>query len=207
MLMDNTLAFWDTETSSIDPNTTQVLSIGCVMVNPRKLEIIPNSEFYSLVKPTNEATVEAQALEKNKLKLEDLREAPELSVVWPTFARYLDGYKKEKTKWGCPVQCGYNITEFDSIIAKRYNQQFNIGEMWHPFHSIDVMLDLLRWRHNENIRSISFDNTRKYMGMSAEGAHNSLQDAKDSATLGIKFLLLYRSIKPRFENCFGVKSE
>jgi len=203
MLLKNNLCFWDTETSSIDPKTTQILSIGAVIVDPKKLEIIPDSEFYSMVKPEDVARIEAKALEINKLELSILDKQPTIDIVWKNFAKYTEKYRKEKGVWGGPVSCGYNISKFDEVIANRMNERFGINNMFHPTHQLDVMLDILRWRHQEDIKSISFDNMRKYMGMISAGAHNSLQDSKDAAALGIKFLKLYRSIKIRFQDAFS----
>lgn len=202
MLLSNNICCWDTETSSVCAKTCQVLSIGAVIIDSKKLEIIPNSEFYSLVKPEDVKTVEAKALEINKLNLDELDKAPEINVVWSNFSHYLETYRKGKGKWGCPLSGGYNTSGYDDIIAARLNERFSIKEMFHPIHRMDVMSDILRWRHDEDIKSISFDNIRKWLGMESEGAHNSLKDAKDAAALIIRFLNLYRSIKPRFANAF-----
>lgn len=203
-MIKNNYIFWDTETSSAEPGTTQVLSLGAIAVNPRTLEVIPNSEFYSLVKPEDESTVEKQALEKNKLKLEDLKDAPTIDVVWKNFSTYVDNYKTEKGKWGKPVPGGFNIANFDMIISRRLNERFKV-ELWHPFLMFDVLSDYIRFTENDaNVTSVSFDSVRKRMGMSAAGAHNSLQDSKDAAALALKFVKMYRTIKPKFENAFGV---
>ena len=204
---NNYYVFWDTETSSIDPNVAQILSLGAVAVDPRRLEIIEDSEFYTLVKPEDEATIEPKALEVNKLKLEDLRQAPTIETAWKSFVSYLDKYKKGKNKWGRPIAGGYNIVGYDLIIAERLNNKFGLKDLFHPRDKLDVMQDMFRWTEsNAEITSLSFDNMRQWLGMSQESkdnAHNALSDAKDAAYLGIRLLNLYRNVKVRFANAFA----
>lgn len=200
-MITNTLIIYDFETSSTDIDTTQILSIGAVAVDPRKLEVIASSEFYSLVQPEDEKTVQPKALEVNKLTLDELRKAPVIDVVWKNFAGYVGNYGK--TLWKKPIPGGFNISGFDNPICRRMNARFKT-ELWHPFLYYDVLDDIKRWTwNNPEIKSMSFDNIRKWMGMPSEGAHNALQDSKDAATLAIRFLKLYESIKPKFANSFG----
>lgn len=204
-MITNNYVFWDTETSSVDPDTTQVLSLGAVAVNPRTMEIIPGSEFYSLVRPEIEELLEAKAMEVNKLVLSELRQAPTIDVVWKNFGTYVDKYKSGKNKWGRPIPGGMNINNFDMIISRRLNARYKM-ELWHPFNTLDILSDFFRWFENDpEIKSLSFDNMRKYLGMnqeSIENAHNALQDSKDAAIIAGRFIKLYRNIKPKFKGAF-----
>ena len=82
---------YDTETGSRNPNTTQAIQLACIAIEPRSLEIIPNSEFESLIKPEFDEIkckelgidpLEDQALAVNGKTREELAKAPQLKVVW-----------------------------------------------------------------------------------------------------------------------------
>ena len=59
--------------------------------------------------------------------------------------------------------------------------------------------------NNPEIKSISMDNMREYMGLSDENAHDALQDVKDTANIMIRFMKFYRGLASRtkFEKAFA----
>ena len=59
--------------------------------------------------------------------------------------------------------------------------------------------------NNPDIKSISMDNMRDYMGLSDENAHDALQDVKDTANIMIRFMKFQRSLASRtkFEKAFA----
>ena len=198
---------FDYESVSVDPHTTQPLSLGAVIIEPRKLEIVPNSEFYSLIKPSDPDKVEAKALEVNKLKMEDLMKAPDLKTVWNNFVQYVEKYNKNKSKFTAPVPMGYNIERFDLIITDRLMKQFGTKTLFHCRDTMDLMKDFYRWtENNPKVKSISLDTVREMLGIATAGKHNALEDAKDCAAIGIRMLSLYRNIKVKFENSFAIKN-
>ena len=204
MANKNYFACWDTETSAKDPNNAQILSIGCVIIDPKTLDIIPNSEFYSMVQPEDEGKVEAKALEVNKLKLEDLRTAPQATVVLNNFASYLKKYSIGANKWGKVIPTGYNILNYDMIVMERALKVNKLNlDLWHPTHKVDIMTDFFRWfHHDEEITSLSLDSMRDYLGISRSNAHNALGDAMDCGKIWIRLLKLYKSIKVKFKGSF-----
>lgn len=203
---------FDFETSSVNPHTTQILSVGAVVVHPKKLEIVPGSEFYSKVRPEDPSRVEAKALEVNRLTMEELMEAPPIEAVWPRFASYIKSYNNGKTIFTAPIPMGYNIVSFDLVILDRMARRFkNVdGEgtpnLFHFRDKMDLITDMFRWtEYRSDIKSLSFDNMRKWLGMSGGNAHNALQDSIDAANLGIRILKLHRHLSPsvQFENAFN----
>ena len=204
---------FDFETSSVDPYTTQVLSIGAVAIHPKKLEIVPNSEFYTLVQPEDKDRVEAKALEINKLTMAELldNKNPTIEGAWKSFVKYIKTYNTGNNVFTKPIPVGYNIVNYDLIIVDRLARRFkNVDSSGSPniFHfrdKIDLIHDVFKWTENRNdITSLSFDNIRGWMGLSSDGAHHALKDSQDAAKLAIKFLGLYRYISPRveFKECF-----
>jgi len=68
------------------------------------------------------------------------------------------------------------------------------------------MREVWMWtENNKDIKSISMDSIRDWLGMSKENAHDALQDVKDTAAVLIKFMKLYRYYAPKvqFEKAFA----
>lgn len=64
-----------------------------------------------------------------------------------------------------------------------------------PRDSIDLMGLLFMWTENlEEVKSLSMDATRDWLGISKEGAHKADKDVMDGAKVLIKFLKFHRSI-------------
>jgi len=65
---------------------------------------------------------------------------------------------------------------------------------------MDLMRDVFMWtENNPQIKSVSMDAIRDWMGISKENAHDALQDVKDTALVLIKFLKLYRRFAPKVQ--------
>lgn len=214
MANNNYYAVYDFETSGIDPEICQPLSLGVVIVHPKKLEIV--SEFYSLIKFENLEELQSEkgkeALEKNKLKIEDLEVAPSLQNVWKNFVSFIKQYKMGSNSWGNPIAGGYNIVNYDNVIINRLAKRFNTlnkegkPDIFHPRDSFDCMLHMFSWLENKDeIRSYSFDNMRKFLGITQANAHNSLEDSRDAAKLMIRLIKMYRNNEPkmRFAGAFA----
>ena len=70
--------------------------------------------------------------------------------------------------------------------------------LFYPRDSVDLMRILWMWTENmTDIKSISMDSTREWLGISKAGAHNAAKDVNDGAQVLIKFLKLHRSIAPK----------
>ena len=211
MANNNYYAVYDTETSSVNPEICQVLSIGIVMVHPKKLEIVEGGEFYSLIQPEDVSTIEPEALKVNKLNLDDLAKAPKLETVWKNFLAFMKQYKTSNNSWGLPISAGYNIINYDNIIMSRLAKRFGTvtkdgrPDIFHPRDTFDCMCHMFHWLEcRDDIKSYSFDNIRKLFGIKQDNAHNALSDAKDAAKLMIRLLKFYRTYSPKmkFDGCF-----
>lgn len=200
-MANNTLVSFDFETSGINPETCQPLSLGAVAIHPKKLEIIEGSEFYSLIKPEEPDKVPQEALNVNKLNMEELMKAPSLGVVWNNFVNYLKQYRSGKNVWGNPIRAGFNIVSYDDVIIGRLARRFgNVDkdgrpDIFHPRDCFDAIHHLFAHLENSDIRSYSFDNMREFLGMKSTGqAHNALSDSEDAAKLIIRLLNYYRKL-------------
>ena len=113
---------------------------------------------------------------------------------------------KRKSKFTAPIACGYNILGFDLPIIERISAKYSKGkQVFHPRDKIDLMHWMFPWFENSpEVKSFSMDNMRDYFGMASAGAHDALQDVKDTAKLFCRFQKLYRRTaeKVKFRNAF-----
>lgn len=229
-MIRNYVAVYDFETGSRNANRCQPLQLAAVMVDLEKLEVVPDSLFQSLIKPLDDEEavkagvdpVQDDALEKNKLDLDECKKAPSMKVVWDNYTQYLKNYNLKGIKgsvWDAPAAGGYNIVNFDNIICKRYAKLDDYGgwDCYHPFYQFDVQILVqsmfFHMRLTEDSDSIAMDRVRKFLGISEEMAHNASKDVLDTAYVLIKFLRLYKALcrgevhlpkgsKINFHDCF-----
>ena len=77
--------------------------------------------------------------------------------------------------------------------------------LFFPRDSVDLLRIIWMWTENMvDIRSLSMDAVREWLGISTEGAHNAIKDVTDGAKVLIKFLKLHRNYAPKvkFRNSF-----
>lgn len=214
----------DFETGSKNPHKTQPIELASVAVHPRTLEIIPNSEFCSLIKPVSDEKaielgldpIEDDALAVNQKTREELKKAPSIKSVWSQFCTYVNNYNTTGKMWDAPIMVGFNNNGFDDIILNRiatkapwefgpvYEDRGTIG-LFHPITNIDIMKMMYPWMEsNSDIFSLSMDKLRDYFGMSSAGAHEALQDVRDEAQIFIRLMKLTRkfSQKVTFKDSF-----
>jgi DNA polymerase III epsilon subunit-like protein len=176
---------FDYETSSRFQESTQVLQIGSLIVN-RKLEVVPDSEFHTYVRPDDFDSVDSEALAVNKIKLEDLEKAPTAKQAFEDFQCYLKKYNVSagRGRAGRPIPVGYNILGFDLPITKRYEERFKL-KLFDNFHFVELMnlVFLTMFEDSAELPDLKFDTLRGYLGISKEGKHHALLDAKDEAAV------------------------
>ncbi len=199
--MDNrNFMCFDFETSSTDTQTTQILQIGACIIDRNSLEI--KESFESLVRPESPDDVQSEALKVNGLTLEQLEDAPEIDVIFPTFAKWIKKFNvyKNKSSFGSPVGMTYNGTNFDMPIFMRYCKRFGYWDSkWcnqnlvNPIYSFDVLQHIWFWtRTMSELPNLKLVTVLEYMGVKKEeierGAHNALWDVHWTARIGVKLL-------------------
>lgn len=211
----NNILVLDLETSSADPATAQILEIACLVVDPDRLAVVPGSEYQRLVRPTDEAAVEADALAKNNLRLEDLRRAPPVKVAFAEFATHVGRFAVGKTKseFNAPHAAGYNIARFDIPILDRYCRDYGFvdkeGEpkLYNRRVMFDLWEDAVRWWGQTNaLPGLGLDDLRRFFGIPTDGAHRAMKDVEDTAWLLCRLLRLYRNAKVPFANAYAIQN-
>ena len=209
---------FDLETSGVDTNTAQVVQIGAICVDARRLEIIEGSEFDVLIKPLyGEECAKAglQELTDGAINIHKKGHAllAEKGVSLETgisnFVSYVNTHNYGKTKWKSPIPCGYNSNNYDIPILKRDLVRTNQAYPFHPSISVDVMqLLFLFFENDKNVTRLSADSLiRKHMGWKDKGeSHDALGDVIMTAEVLIKSMRLIRKAvgTVKFENCFAL---
>ena len=202
------IVYYDYETGSLNPSTTQPLELAAVMIDPRKLEIIKGSEFHSFIRPFEPAEaaklglapIEQQALAKNNIKLDDLMDYPDEKTVWQDFVDYQYQYNPKKDTWNAAISAGFNIDNYDRYIVDRLCERYGPWDkkkgqqkIFNPVQSVD--LKNITWLFNENNPAVernSFDSIREWLGLSTDNAHRAIIDVRQGAAVLCSFMKMIR---------------
>jgi len=226
--LKNKICIFDFETDGKDPSVCSPVQLAAVMIDPDKLEIVENSEFNINFKPelleqNPDHQYDTDLLEfhakAQQCAVGDIiakwKEYPNQKQSWTQFVNYLDKYHSRSSKksiFSAPIAAGYNILRFDMNIVDRLAIKYkNIGKdksnnIFHPRDKIDLMHLMFLWfEDNDEIKSLSLDNMRDYLGISKDKAHDALKDVHDCASILIRFLRLHRNQakKIKFRNSFA----
>lgn len=223
------ICVFDFETDGSDPSVCSPVQLAAIMVDPIKLQIIPNSEFNAYFKPEileenkeycyADSTVldfhsKVKGIDKGSV-LAEWHNYPHQSKGWTSFVSYLDMYhtrSEKKSFFSAPIAAGYNIFRFDLKIIDRLSQKYdNLNKegrssLFYPRDTLDMMNLVFYWfEGNNDLKNYTMDNLRSYLGIGAEGSHDAIKDVKDTADIIIRFLKLHRNIskKVKFKGSFA----
>jgi len=126
MINYNKICIFDFETTSRDPEFTQPISLGAVMLDGRRLTICDNGLFYGTMNIVHDDEVdlynlrplEKQALEKNKFTVDQIKTFPNPKNVWDSFTNWVKFHTPKDNAWEAPIAAGFNLP-FDMQIANR----------------------------------------------------------------------------------------
>jgi DNA polymerase III epsilon subunit-like protein len=227
--MKNKICVFDFETDGVDTETCSPVQIAAIIVDPYNLSIVKDSEFNIQVKPEKldlepdykyqdsdilDFHAKVRACSGAEI-LSSWQNAMPQKQAWSMFAQYLEIYhlnRSKKSMFSAPIASGYNIARFDMKIVERFSRKLgyvnneNGSSLFFPRDTLDLMNLLFYWFENNNdIKNLSLDNIRDYMGIDKEGAHDALKDVKDCAQLLIRFLRLHRNLskKVKFKDSFA----
>lgn len=222
------ICVFDMETDGANPNICSPVQIAAIMIDPLKLEIIPNSEFNLNLKPEKLAEDDTYRYEDSDVLdfhakvrgcakeeiLSSWKQYSDQKTAWERFVSYLDMYHTRNAKKSCfsaPVACGFNINRFDMKIVNRLSTKYNNvnkeGEtsLFYPRDVMDIMNVIFYWfEGNNELKNYTLDTIRDYLGINKDGSHDALKDVKDTAEIAIRFLRLHRNLgqKIKFKGSF-----
>ena len=228
MINYNKICVFDFETDGSNPFECSPVQLAAIMIDPIKLDIIPDSEFNIYFKPE---VIEQDANYEYKTDILDFhakvkgcskedvlkqwKEYPNQNHSWSMFVSYLEKYhtrSSKKSQFSAPIAAGYNINRFDLNIIDRLSKKYgnlnkeNRTDLFYPRDVVDIMNLVFYWFENNNdLKNYTLDTLRDYFGISKEGAHDASKDIYDSANILIRFLKLHRNLssKIKFKNAFN----
>ena len=227
MINYNKICVFDFETDGSDPKVCSPVQIAAVIIDPIKLEIVPNSEFNIFFKPEVLANDENYTYTTDILDfhakvrgsskediLKEWKAYPSQEQSWKLFVEYLSMHhtrSSKKSQFSAPIAAGYNINRFDLTIIDRLSRKYgNVNkedrsDVFFPRDVVDIMNLVFYWfEHNNDLKNYTLDSIRDYLGISKEGAHDALKDVKDCAEILTRFMRLHRSLgqKVKFKGSF-----
>lgn len=208
----NDFLCYDFETGSADPHVCEPLQLAAVIIDCRNLEVRPDSEFRTYIKPTSWDNVQQEALAINKINPEVVeRDGVSQKEAWEAFSRYANKYNKSKTPFGAPIAVGHNIIKFDNVISDRMCKLYgpvdknNSPVLFNRRDVVDLMnMSFLWFENNAELENYKLDSLRTFFGIPLEGGHDALVDCKQTAMIVSRFLKYHRNIsqKSNFRGAF-----
>lgn len=217
MINYNKLAFFDFESDSADPYTTNPVQLAAAIYDPRTLDPIPGAEFNSMIRPPDfdEPDYQAKHMDTIEWHAKTLRKtvdevlaswanAPAEKIVWEQFVTFLKQYnnnQKSFSKFSAPIAAGWNINRFDMPIIQRLCEKYgNVDKkrkeqnIFAPRDMIDGLHLAFYWFEGvaDGPDAYNMDTLREYFGMTHEGAHEALSDVKACAEIITRFMKLHR---------------
>ncbi len=209
------ICVYDYETDSPKPHECSPVQLGAMIIHPIKLEFLDKAEFNSDMRPPDiddddyfdkhKDTIEWHS-RISKCSTDDVikrwKDAPMQKDVWETFNSWLSRYhtkQDRQTIFTAPIECGYNIIKFDSIITNRicikYGniQKDGTPKIFYPRDKIDMIQVAFWWFENQNEpKSYTLDSLREYFGLCGDDAHDALQDVRDTGVITCRLLKAQR---------------
>lgn len=201
-----------------DPQVAEPCQLSALIIDGRKLEVIPNSRFTSFIKPPFPAEeMNREVLEWHaKIRkistaevLDIFYKAPSQETVWNDFKNYIKKYHSgtgNKTIFNAPIRTGANVVGFDNIIFDRLCVRYKmVGKdgkqnLVMGNRAVDSLFLLWPWlENNPDINKLSMDELRPYFGFNTEGSHDAEKDVEDTAAIIIRFLKLTRNLAAKYQ--------
>lgn len=225
--MHKDLVVIDFETDNLDTSCSPI-QFGAIAIDGIRLQIIPNSEFYSWCRPDD--INDGDYIERHKntlawhcknynLSMDDLiskiNGAPSEKQVFENFVEYLKKYHTKEsgqTKFTAPALAGYNALAFDFPILDRLCQKYGYLDkngqqnLYFTRDTQDIMKVVMLWlAPTRDLKSYSMDAIRDYLGLPIGQSHDALFDVRQEADILIRFLKLHARLAKqiKFQNSFA----
>lgn len=194
------------------------VSLSSLVIDPRSMEVIPDSEFDRLMAPLNESLLEDATLAYSGITREQLKTAQPQKQVWADFCQYVQQFRCGKDRWDAPILLGHNIIGYDSkllaalagryegepepirtldvlhAMARKWNTADANGEFKHvhKIQMIDTMhFFFLMFENLKYPEKLNLEALREFFGFSEEEkaqAHSSIHDCRALAKMFTKMM-------------------
>jgi DNA polymerase III epsilon subunit-like protein len=177
------LAFIDTETTGFNPDTQELIQIGCVIMeqdwSTGKCVLKHVDEFELKIKPEHIETADAQALRVNGYEPADWIFAYTLKEAMQIFA--------EKTK--DTIFVAHNAC-FDYMFIEKAFRLAGVKNEMH-YHKLDtISIAFAKFHNTDDVDKFSLRNLCEYFKIENKNAHTALSDARALAEVYEKLMQL-----------------
>ncbi len=178
------LVFVDIETTGLNPDINEIISIGIVVVNQDwKDEKIPSFEVIEelelKIKPLHIENADPIALKVNKYNTLDWEGAYDLKEAMRVFSI--------KTKDA--IMVAHNISFDYMFIEKAFRQTGYVNEM--HYHKLDtISIAFAKLANKDDINKFSLRDLSQYFSIENKNAHHALSDAHTTYLLYKKLIEL-----------------
>lgn len=175
------ILYFDTETSGLNPDQNDILSIGGII----EIDGVVKEEFYFEVQPFNYETLVPQALEVNGFTVDKIKtfESPQAvhKKLVTLFSKYVNKYNKAD-KFTC---VGHNVAfdmGFLNAFFRKNNDKY-LGSFL-DYHTLDTMilLNFLKYNKRLVLDNVKLVTACKHFGIELD-AHNALNDIRATRDL------------------------
>jgi DNA polymerase III epsilon subunit family exonuclease len=156
---NNTIVFYDLETTGINNQFDQIVEIGAIKVFNGKII----DTFHSFVKPT--ISISKEITEINGIDDEKVKDSPSIEYVLQDFLFFV----------GNNVIGGYNIEGFDNKFIKNVSQYYFGKSFWN--RSIDVLTLAKHLVKKGETLNHKLSTIAEYFGIDSSNAHTALFDS------------------------------
>lgn len=163
---------FDLETTSLDPNTAEILSIGAVIIRDHR--VLASQKLYIEVK--SEGRFCEEAIKVHRIRKTDAQKGQSVEEALDHLLEFI----------GTRPVVGYYL-EFDMAVVNRYLKKM-IGTTL-PHRQIEVSAEYYDWKTRGSIDhfvDLRFEEIRKNLDLPALPAHNSFNDALMAAICFVK---------------------
>jgi CRISPR-associated protein Cas2 len=162
---ERNLCFIDLEFTGLDLSKHEILSIACVLVNPKNLEIISEKEWK--VKIEHPENIDPQARELIQFDKQDWSDAISLEDTLISF--------NEFTNYATLI--GFNIA-FDWAFLHRDFEKLQIVPKT-DYHMMDIMvLSYLNFKNKNQPKNLSLRAVAQRLAIKVSDTHGALTDAR-----------------------------
>ena len=207
------LIVMDFETDGLDPLSCNPTQLAAIVVDLKRLEIVPDSEFNVVIRPDEIDSPTYHADHKKTIEFHSkIMGIPEIEVIerWRAGTpekdafTYYDNFLMRHSPTIDPVVGGQNVRDFDLPIYKRCIEKYKIPYRFYKREKMELLDFFSHWFLFAKKPPVNYklDTIRKKFGMSLEGAHDALVDVRDTAEILLRFLKLHQTIIPKVKSLY-----
>ncbi len=171
---DNEIICLDTETSSLDPGSASIISIGAVMI--RNNRIINRERINLHIRP--DKTLNDESIKIHRLRNQDLTDAHSLTSALEQWLAFV----------GSRPILGYHIRFDLALLNRLLMQQYSIKLPNRTIELSDIYYRKINRLHPQGLHDLRFDSMAATLNIDPMGRHTAIGDALTTALMYIRLM-------------------